>query len=456
MSKATMINDLTEGALTPKLVRFSLPFMLANFLQTLYTLVDLAVVGQYVGSVGLSAVSISGQITFLLYATGIGLGNGGQILISQQVGNKDYDGLKRTIGTLLSFCGICSLVIAALGILCAGWAMGVLNTPPEAMGQAVSYFTICCIGIPFTYSYGSLCCILKGMGDSKRPMLFIAIASVLNVVLDLLFVVTFRMEAAGAALATVISQAVSFLFAFVHLYRRREAFGFDFKLRSFAIHGRSLGAIVRLSAPLVCMSMSINVSMLYINSYINAYGLVATSVAGVGSKLYSLMNIVTGATQSATASCVGQNLGAGKPERVRRSVYITTAINLLFFAVVGALCLLIPKAIFGIFTSDAEVLELAVTYLRIAFWLFLAFALMSSPLGFINGLGFTSLNMGVAILDGVIARIGLSLLMGITLGMGLVGFWWGNALAGYISVILPGLYFLFGKWEKRQVLAKSL
>lgn len=451
-----MINDLTEGRLAPKLIRFSLPFMLANLLQTLYTLIDLAVVGQYVGSVGLSAVSVSGQLTILLYAVGIGLGNGGQILISQQVGSKDYSGLKRTIGTLLSACGICSIIIAVLGITCAGWAMRALNTPEEAMKQAVSYFSICCLGIPFTYSYGSLCCILKGMGDSRRPTLFIAIASVVNVVLDLLFVVTFKMESAGAALATVISQVISFLFAFIHLYRRREAFGFDFRPKSFAIHGKTLAFIIKLSAPLVCMSISINASMLFINSYINAYGLVATSVGGIGSKLYSLMNIVTGATQSATASCVGQNLGAGKTDRVRKSVYVSTYICFIFFVIVGTLALVCPKAIFGIFTSDPEVLELSVSYMRIAFWLYLAFTLMSSPLGFINGIGFTSLNMIVALLDGVVARIGISLLMGITLGMGLEGFWWGSALAGYISVIIPGLYFLFGKWENRRVMAKEL
>lgn len=452
----TMINDLTQGPLASKLIRFSLPFMLGNLLQTLYTIVDLAVVGQFVGSTGLSAVSISGQITILMYSAGVGLGNGGQIFIAQQVGAKDYDGIQRSVGTLLTFCGICSIIIAAIGIIFCKPILNLLNTPAEAMEQAVSYFVICCIGIPFTYGYGSLSCILKGMGDSTRPMLFIAIAALTNVVLDLFFVVVIPLESAGAAIATVISQIISFVFAFVYLYKRREAFGFDFRIKSFAIHKKTLGIIAKLSTPLIFMSVSINVSMLYINSYINDYGLVASSVAGVGSKLYSLMNIVTGATQSAVASCVGQNMGAGKMDRVKKSVFIAIGLCLAFFAVVGTLCLVCPKALFGIFSSDPEVLDMAVDYMFVSFWLYLAFSLMAPPLGFLNGIGFTSMNMVVAILDGVVARIGLSLLMGITLNMGLPGFWWGNALAGYISVIIPGIYFLSGKWKTRKLISANI
>lgn len=451
--KKTMINDMTRGNLASQIIRFSLPFVLGNLLQTLYTIVDMVVVGQFVGSAGLSAVSISGQITMLMYAIGIGFGNGSQILVSQQVGSGDREGLKKTIGTTLTAIMAVSIVVTVIGILFSEAFLQLLNTPAESMPQAVSYMIICCCGVPFTYAYGNLSDLLRGMGDSKRPLYFIAISSVINVVLDLVFVAGLKMEAAGAALATVISQLLSAVFAYVYLYRRREAFGFDFKLRSFKMDRHILGIVTRLSIPLVMMTACINISMIFITAYVNVYGVAASAASGVGGKLNSIANVVTGAMQVAAGTVIGQNMGAGRHDRVSKTMYITWGISLAFSAVICVVSVLFPKAVFGMFTSDAAVLGYAPAYMRIAVWTFISFALMSSPLGLINGVGFPALNFVIAILDGVAARIGLSLLFGIAMGMGLEGFWWGNSVAGYVSVILGSLYFFSGRWKKRKILA---
>lgn len=451
----TMIRDLTQGNLTSLMIRFSLPFMASNLMNMLYTLVDLAIVGKFVGSVGLSAVSVAGQITMLCYAFGTGYGNGGQIYIAQLVGAGRKKELNETIGTLVSFCFLLSLVVTALGIGLSEPLLKLLNTPDEAHSDAVIYLITCCCGFPFTFIFGTFGDTLRGMGDSKHPFIIMSIAAGMNVVLDLVFVAVFHWGAFGAAFATVLSQVFSCVFTIVFLYRRRESFGFDFKLHSFRIVGSKLKAATKLAAPLVFMTLAINISMTIVTAFVNAYGLVATAVAGVGGKLNSVMNVVTGATMAATASMVGQNLGAGKVDRAQKSVFVGWGIGIAAFVVVGGASLLFPRQIFGLFSSDPEVLDLAVSYLRIAFWLFLSFALMAPPLGLINGVGYTSLNMVISILDGVAARIGFSLLLGITAGMGLEGFWLGSALAGFVSVILASIYFFTGRWKTRKLTVEN-
>lgn len=446
---SSLIVDMTEGNITKKLIKFSLPLMAANLMNTLYTLVDLAIVGQFIGSVGLSAVSISGQFTMLFMAVGMGFGNGGQIIVSQIVGRKDYGKLPTATGTLFTLKLSLSLLILVVGILARGFLLRIINTPAEALPDADTYLLVCCIGVPFVYAYNAFAAVLRGMGDSRRPFYFITVGTVTNVVLDLWFVAGLDMGVFGAALATVISQILCCVFAITYVYRKREEIGFDFKLKSFVPDRPLLGMLVRISSPLALMTICINLSMTFVMSFVNAYGVVAAAVTGTGSKLYSVMSVVTQAMQSSSATMVGQNMGAKKYDRVKSTVLSTLVICVVFFAVIGTLCLIFPKQIFGIFNREPEVLELSVSYMKVAFWMFLSFALMAPFLGLITGIGYTTLNLGIALLDGVVARIGLSLLLGITLGMGLEGFWWGNALASYVSVILGGVYFFSGRWRKR-------
>ena len=448
----TMINDMTRGPLAKQILFYSAPLVMANILQTLYNLVDLAIVGQVVGSEGVSAVSISGQITFLLYALGIGLGNGSQILISQQVGAGDKDGVRRTTGTALTATVILAVAILTLGLLFKNPLLRLLNTPAEAWQDAVDYMFWCCLGIPFTYGYGSLCAVLRGMGDSKRPMYIIAIAAVTNVVLDLILVAGLGMRAKGAAIATAAAQFVSFLFALVYLYKHRESFGFDFKRESFRLDKRLLRVIVSLSLPLAFMQISINISMMFVNAWVNAYGVVASAVGGIGSKLYSVASIITNSMQTAQATFTGQNIAAKKHDRVKRSMGFTTLFCTVYWVILSAVCLLFPEGVFRLFTGDADVLAMAPGYMNILVVMFLSFALMAPPLGFITGIGNAKLNFIIAVADGVVARIGLGLLLAVTFGMGLYGYWWGSSLAGFVSVIAGWIYYFSGRWKNRQIL----
>ena len=344
----------------------------------------------------------------------------------------------------------CSLAFAALGIGLCRPALGWLNTPPEAFDAAADYMRICSIGLIFLFGYNAVCAVLRGMGESRAPTWFIAVSAAVNVAGDLLLVAGLGMGAAGAAIATAVSQAAAFALSLWYLIRRSGGSGFVFRLSSLRICADKLRVIVKLALPLVLMQVSIHLSMLYISSYINSFGLAAASLAGVGNKLNSLMTMVSSAFGTAMATIVGQNIGAGQFGRIRRSLGISTAINMAVFLLFAAAVLLFPQAVFGLFTDDAEVLSLAPHYLRIAVWSYLFFSLMSPPNGVISGVGNTMLNLGISILDGVAARVGLSLLLGRHYGMW--GYFAGYCLAGAVSVILGWAYVLSGRWTKRKLL----
>ena len=451
LKKSGMVNDLTQGSILKKLILFALPFMAANLLNTLYTLVDLAIIGKFLGSEALSAASNGGQIVLMLYAIGIGLGGGGQILISQLTGAGKRNEYQSTIGTLVTF-GVLSAVVTTMIALFFGRSLlGLIRTPAEALELGVEYLRACAFGFAFCVGFNTFSAVLRGMGDSRTPFLISAVCAVMNVLLDLLLVAVIPMGVAGAALATSISQVFSFVFAIWYLYRRKEQFGFDFKLRSFRIYGDKLKIILKLSVPLMVSSISISLSLTFINSFVNPYGIVASAVNGVGSKLSSLMQVVTHAIQPAVGAFVGQNMGAGKPERARKAVWCALGIGIAFWVVVAGVCTLFPRAVFGLFSNEAEVLDLAVSFLRINIWNYLAWAIMSPALGLMSGVGASTLQLGVSLLDGVVARISLSLLFGVTLSMGLSGFWIGSAMATYVTVILAWLFFFFGRWQQRSL-----
>lgn len=451
MATKTFINDLTEGSVTKKLLYFAFPFMLSNLLQTVYNLVDMSVVGHFMGSAGLSAVAVGGRLVDLLTWLCTGFCTAGQILLAQEVGAKQKEAMEKTIGTLFTFILLAAVVLGGLSIAFHRTLLSLLNTPDSAFRQAAQYMVICNSGCIFIFGYNALCSILRGMGDSRRPLMFVAIASVINLILDLIFVAGLKLGAAGAAIATVISQAISFGAALVFLMIKREQFGFRFSRRTLKMHVPTLKTLVKLGMPLAFQNAAISISMLFVNSFVNAYGEAASAVYGAGLKLQSVPSVVTNSMSMANASMVGQNMAAGRPDRVRKSVRVCFTLNSVVNGIFILACLMIPKVIFRIFTNDPAVLELSPMFLRISCIGFAASVFNSSFNSVINGIGFTSLSMAIGLLDGVVARISFSLLFGITLGMGLQGFFLGHNLAIWITALLAFGYYLSGRWEHRQL-----
>ena len=450
-AEKTLVNDMSQGPVLKGLIRFAIPMILANLLQAVYSMVDMIVVGQFGGPAGLSAVGIGGQLTNLFLAVGMGFSNGAQVVISQQVGMKSKK-ISKTIGTLLTTELLLAVIVGAIGIVFHQGILGLMNTPSAAWEEAVGYLVICSCGMIFIYGYNALCAILRGMGESKLPMVFIAVASLVNVVLDLVFVGIFHWGASGAAAATVIAQGVAFCCAAVFLYRHKEAVQFDFRLRSFAIDREQLGALCRLGIPSVVQQFLITISITFVNAQVNAFDVTASAVDSVGGKLNMVANIITGAISTAAATMIAQSFGARKMDRVKHAFRACMAICMVWWVILSTCYLLFPRQIFGLFTTDEQVLELAPTYLRYAVIWLLALCSMDAPFALVQGVGYASFNLVVGLLDGVVARIGLSMVLGHF--MGLTGFWLGSGLAGFVTTIAMGIYYLTGRWEKRETITK--
>ena len=449
----TMINDLTEGNVVKKLMTFAVPFMFASIIQTLYGVVDMVVIGHSkIGSVGLSAISVGSLITQLSTNFVLGFTSGGQIVLSQLVGMKNRKALNKTIGNLFTLTLVFGLLFTAANLVLCDFLLKMVNTPEAAYTQTRSYLIICSIGMVFIFGYNAVSAALRGMGDSKRPVFFILISCIINIVLDIVLILFLNMESAGAAIATVVSQASSFIIAMVYLYHKRETFGFDFKRSSFKPEWETCKTLLKIGFPQGFQQSTVIISFMYVNSRVNTYGTVASAVSGVGLKLSSMLGIFTHSLSAAAGNMIGQNMAAGKIDRIKKTMNTTITFSLIFTVLFSAFALWKPEILFGLFNTEPEVLAMSHQYMPYGVVAFFAFATMTYT-AVCHGVGNALLSMIIGLMDGVVARIGLSMIFGKS--MGLPGYWLGNGAAGYVSAIMGGIYYYSNLWVNRKPVVKQ-
>ena len=452
----TLSKDFTTGSVAKQMLFFMLPFMASNALQVFYSTIDMMIVGKYVGNPGLSAVSQSSQILNFATMVCFGFSNAGQVLVSQALGAGKRKELNHIIGNLFSLIGMLALALTAVVLGARTWIMDVMNMPVESYDYAMDYLVICGAGLIFTAGYNMVSAVLRGMGDSKRPFLFIGIASAVNLVLDILFTGILGWEVAGAAWATIIGQGVSFLFSLYYLYRRRESFGFDFKPRSFAVSKQYTKLMVSLGAPMAIQAGCINISMLFVNSMINSLGVVESATFGAGIRIDDIINKISQGVQFAAVPMISQNIAAGKQKRSVKVVHWAWIYSGIFTAICMTAYLLFGESLFVAFSKDMLGNPLCRVFISAILWMFPALAVMRGSSAFIQAIGNAKMSMVLAILDGVVLRIGLSWLFGIFFKWGFYGFVLGYGLAAYGCAIPGMIYFLSGVWKKRRVLAEEL
>lgn len=447
----TKIKDFTQGNISKQLVIFAWPLFLSNLLQVVYNMVDMMIVGNVLGKTGISAVAVGGDVSNLLTFVAMGFSNAGQVLIARYIGGNERHKLGKFVGTMSSFLMGCAVILSTVGLIFQDSILSLMNTPDEAIGGAVSYSTICMAGLIFIYGYNIVSAILRGMGDSKHPFIFISIAAILNVVLDILFVAKLNMGAGGAALATVISQAVSFIACVIFLTRNSRQFELNIRLKDFVHWDReTLGELIRLGTPMAIKTASIQISKLFVNSWINSYGVAVSAFAGIANKVSSIANLISTAMNTAGSTMVGQNIAAGKFDRVKKILKQLAVITLTVSAILSVIICLFPTQIFSIFTDNnsADVLAIADGYVPIAVLLFFGSALRAVMNALINGSGNYKINFVTAILDGIVLRIGLALLFGLAFNMKHYGFWLGDALAGFTPFWIGLVFYFTGLWKK--------
>lgn len=317
MESAEQRNAFTEGQILKPLVRFTIPIMLALFLQAMYGAVDLIVVGQFAGDAGsVSAVSTGSTMMNLPMMMIFGLTMGATVLIGRRIGEKNYEQAGEIVGASVALFAIVAVAFTALILLLCHPFAQIMNVPDEAYGATIEYVTICASGTVFIVAYNVLSAIFRGLGNSTLPLIFVAIACVVNIAGDLLLVAVFGMGAAGAALATVAAQAVSVFLSLAII--RRTRLPFRFRRNYIRLHAPHISGIVRLGFPIAAQDTLTNISFLVVNAVINDMGVVTSAGYGIAQKVTSFILLIPSAFGSAMSAFVAQNIGARQPQRARQ------------------------------------------------------------------------------------------------------------------------------------------
>lgn len=448
--------DMTTDGILKLLLRFAVPLILANVIQQLYNSADMIIVGKVVGNTGTVGVSTGGEIAALLTFIATSFGMAGQVYAAQMMGSQQQDKIWEMLQTFLCFMMLLSLFCTVVNFLFCTPLLRLLNCPEEAFDQAESYMRIVCFGLPFVFGYNAISGVLRGMGESRKPLLFIAVSACSNVVMDLLLVVGIPMKAAGSAIATVAAQIMAFAAAVIYLRNQNGNGAFQKSAQKLQIQKRYLIPLLRIGIPLTVQNTCIHFSQLICVSWVNSFGIVASSTNSIGTKLGRFINVVTNGINGAAGSIVGQNLGARKFERVSQTVYSAMVISLALCAVEYILVLSCPRWLFSLATNDAAVVEMGVTYLRILMITFALNAVQGPYTSVITGCGNAKLNFCCGITDGILLRLGISYLLAFKLKMGAIGYWYGNALAHLGPVLIGVAYFYSGKWKNYRFLKEEL
>lgn len=402
--------DLTEGNLLSTLCLFAVPFLLANILQSLYGAVDLFVVGKYCDARSVAAVSTGTQVTQIVTSLSSGLTLGSTIVIGNYMGQKNYDMVEKAIGTTLTVFSVFALALTGLMLAFEAPLLELLNTPRESFELTMAYVAICAWGNFFICGYNSISAILRGYGDSRKPMVFVAVACGLNIFLDFVLVRFAHMGVAGTALATVISQGVSMASAVVYL--KRNAFVFDFKPASFRVHRGLAKELARVGVPISFQELMVRISFLYLMTVMNSCGVFAASVVGIGSK-YDVFAMLTATSMAnALAAITAQNIGAGKPQRARKALWYGMSFAIGVSVLFWIWAQVSPETMIGAFTRDPGIIAAGVPFFRSCSYDYIMVAMVFCLNGYLNGRAKTVWTMVSCSVGALVLRIPMVYLFG--------------------------------------------
>lgn len=437
------MQDLTKGNEGRLLLTFVWPLILANIFQNLYNVVDSAIVGNFIGKEALASVGASFPIIYTLISLIIGVGSGASIVISQYFGAKDEAKVKRTIDTVFIFFLGASLLVSMIGIPMASTVFRWMDLPPELQSSAVDYIQVYLSGMFVFFSFNGISSILRGLGDSKTPLKYMVFSTLLNVVLDIFFIVVLGWGVKGVAFATILSQAVALLAAIIHLNRTHKIIRLNFRKYIFDIP--IFKECVRIGLPTGLQQSFVAIGMMIMMRLVNGFGTntVAAYTAAVRIDAFVKMPALTFA--SGLSSFVGQNLGAGFEGRARNGLKNTVIYSGLYCVFIAFLIFLFGKEVMSWFTTDPEVIAIGYDYLWICSLMYWAFSLMFSFIGFLRGAGATLIPMYITLINLWVIRIPLAIFL--SHHYGIEGLWWSFPISWLLGAVGAGGYFFTNKWR---------
>ena len=437
--------NLTEGNVLKTLLVFSVPFLIANILQSLYGAVDLFVVGRYCGAESVAAVSTGTQVTQIVTSLITGLTLGSTVLIGQFMGSRGLPLVKQTIGTTLTvFAGVA--VLLTVGMLAfLRPLLTVLQTPAESFDLTAQYVTVCSLGNIFICGYNAISAILRGYGDSARPMVFVGIACVINIILDFVFVKYFGLGVRGTAIATVASQAFSMAAAIVYL--KRKDFIFDFRPASFRPVGDIARRLAIVGIPISFQELMVRISFLYLMTVMNRCGVYAASVVGISSKYDVFAMLSATSMANALAAITAQNMGAGKIARARRSLWYGMGFALAVSFLFWLWAQVSPQSMIRVFTDDANVVAAGIPFFKSCSYDYIMVTMVFCLNGYLNGRQKTVWTMVSCSVGALLLRIPMVYLFGkyFAEDLGMLG-----KIAPIVSGIMAAYTLAYVIWEGRK------
>lgn len=442
-----MTHDLTHGSVWKVIVRFALPLLIGNLLQQLYNVTDSIIVGQFLGKEALAAVSASFFIYYFIISLVIGVGSGTSVVVSQFFGAKQYDKVQRAFSSFFIFMLVAGIVLSIAGIIFAEPIFRLTNTPEEVIPDAVAYFRIYIGGTFLFVTFNSIISILRGVGESVRPMIFIFITTILNIVLDLLFIVGFHWGIEGAARATVIAQSIGMCIALGYVNNthpllsiKKQDLLFDMKLFKEGL---------KIGLPTSVQQCAIALGLIALLGIVNSFGTDTLTAYGAAGKIDTIITQAVLTLSGALAAFCGQNIGAGRFDRVRKGLRFTMLVNIIFSLITFTAIYFFGEEMMRAFTNDAAVIAIGKEYLLIIGGFFIVHGALNIYNGALRGAGDTIFTMATSLLCLWLIRIPLAYQLSAWYGR--QGIWWAIGISIAIGLVITYIYYKMDIWKKRCV-----
>lgn len=449
---AKNMTDMTSGSPVKHIIRFALPLLLGNLFQQLYNMVDSLVVGNYVGADALAAVGACDSVNFLFFSLCLGLSTGIGVIVSQYYGAKEEENIRKTIANAIYVLLGSAIVFSVLGMLTAPSLLRLLQTPERIIGDAVIYMRTTCAGIIAIALYNGVAAILRALGDSKTPLYFLVLACIINVILDLIFVLVFHWAVFGVAFATIIAQVVSAIVCIFYAYKKVPYF----RLKKEEMRPRK--DIIRrsfvLGVPIGLQNALIAISCMALQSVVNSFGETVMAAFTVINRVEQVVQQPYGSLSIALTTYTGQNIGAGQVERVKQGYRQSVIMALVFSLALIPIAFLFGGQIIGWFVKDAEVIAIGSRGLCINCFFYFALGMIYVPRALLNGVG----DAGFAMMNGateVAGRILFSRVLTKIPGVGYWGIWWTTGATWTLAAVVCVIRYKRGKWQNMSMIDKS-
>ena len=443
------MKDLSYGNEGKLILRFAIPMLIGNIFQQLYNVVDSIVVGRYVGKIALAAVGTSGPIIFLLISFVIGITMGFTVVVSQYFGAKKPEMVKKAIGTLNIFMFFTSFVLSIAGILLSEAIFRMIDLDQAIFPDAVLFLRIYLAGLIFMFGFNGTSAVLRGLGDSKTPLYFLIGSVILNIFLDLLFVLVFKWEVAGVAFATVISQAAAFLSQVWYLNRYHKIVKFSIREITFdrAIFIKSM----KIGLPTGFQQTFVAAGMVALYWVVNQFGVDVNAAYSAAGRIDSFAAMPAMSFAMALSTFVGQNMGAKKPERVKAGLRATLTMTSLISLAISIVTVFFGKYLMLMFSTDPDVIALGADYLLIIGSTYILFSVMFVINGVLRGAGDTLVPMFISLFSLWVIRVPMAWLLSVYWGLGVSGIWWSIPAGWFSGVVLYYSYYKMGRWRKKVI-----